>query len=255
MDKKELIFKFKKFNMSHGQSSMRIGVDAVLLGAWCDVRNINNVLDVGTGCGVIALMMAQRLPCGKIKGIDIDIPSVEEARKNFDASPWSERCSVTHIDFQTYVRKQNEIMGDNKDFGRVDLIVSNPPYFDAGITSYNSSRILARHQGPEFSPAILLNEGKRILSDKGKIAVIVPKDVGEKLESEAVQYGMVLLRKCYVRGHEKAPYKRLLMEFGNIKNYNVEIYKDTDSFLTLEISPGLPTEAYRELCKEFYLKF
>lgn len=252
MHKKELIFKFKKFDISHGESSMRIGVDAVLLGAWCEVGETQTVLDVGTGCGVIGLMIAQRLPCGNIEGIDVDIPSIEEARKNFNNSPWSNRCCVRHIDFRTYVNTQCKT--PNPTDG-IDLIVSNPPYFNAGVTTYPTSRILARHQGSELSPTLLLKEGVRILSDKGRIALIVPTEVGEKLESESVQYGLSTLRKCYVRGHENAPYKRLLMEFGHFKKYSTEDLKNINSFLTLEISPGCPTEAYRDLCKEFYLKF
>ncbi|MDE5878334.1 MAG: methyltransferase [Muribaculaceae bacterium] len=255
MDKKEVVFRFKRFNMNHGLSSMRIGVDAVLLGAWCDVRNTSSVLDVGTGCGVIALMIAQRLPYGEIEGIEIDLPSVEEASKNFASSLWKDRCHVSHIDFLTYVKTYKDSDRTENHKNEIDLIVSNPPYFDSGVKTYSTSRLLARHQGSELSPTVLLREGARILSCRGRIAIIVPKDVGDKLENEVTSYGLMIIRKCYVRGHDKAPYKRVLMEFGRYENCRNEIPNTIVSYLTLEEKPGTPTEDYRELCKEFYLKF
>lgn len=255
MYKKEVVFRFKKFNMSHGLSSMRIGVDAVLLGAWCDVRDVGSVLDVGTGCGVIALMIAQRLPYGEIEGIDIDLPSVEEASKNFNSSPWKNRCHVSHTDFLTYVKTYKDYRTEKYKNG-IDLIISNPPYFDSGVTTYTNSRILARHQCADLSPLLLLREGVRVLSHKGRIAIIVPTDVGKSLEDKAESYGLTMIRRCYVRGHEKAPYKRVLMEFGQYENYqNEEMPHSNTTFLTLEERAGVPTEDYKKLCKEFYLKF
>ncbi|MDE6669093.1 MAG: methyltransferase [Muribaculaceae bacterium] len=252
MDNKEVIFKFKKFNMNHGLSSMRIGVDAVLLGAWCDISGVDNVLDVGTGCGVIALMIAQRLPYGKIEGIDIDLPSVEEASKNFASSPWRNRCCVEHINFLNYVKTYKDRTENYKN--GIDLIISNPPYFDSGVKTYNTARILARHQGAELSPSVLLREGVKLLSYRGRIAIIVPTDIGERMEDESDTYGLITIRKCYVRGHEKAPYKRILMEFGQYEYYHNRMMNSV-TFLTLEEKSGYPTEDYRNLCREFYLKF
>ncbi len=249
-DKKDVIFKFKKFDVTHGQSSMRVGVDAVLLGSWCDLSNVHSVLDVGTGCGIIALMIAQRLADCEIEGIDIDLASIEEAKDNFLHSPWSDRCQGQHIDFLTYVNLYKQ---RNKE--AIDLIVSNPPYFDSGVKTCNTSRLLARHQGAELSPVVLLREGADLLSHKGRIAIIVPTDIGERLEIEAIKYGLIIVRKCYVRGHDKAPYKRLLMEFGKYEAYVKESSENSSSFLTLKITSGQPTEDYRRLCKDFYLKF
>ena len=129
-------FRFKKFACSHGAGSMKIGVDA------------------GTGCGVIALMCAQRNPASDILAIDVDDSSVMEARENFSMSPWSGRLEAMHEDFNHISLKD------------VDLIISNPPYFNSGISSPDTPRLMARHQS-DLSPHVLLTKGKDMLSERG----------------------------------------------------------------------------------------
>ena len=109
-------FRFKQFTVQHQRSSMKVGTDAVLLGAWCELNGAQRVLDVGTGCGVIALMVAQRNADATILAIDIDPASVNEAQENFDASPWAERLHACRHDFND--------LTDDEGF---DLIVTNPP--------------------------------------------------------------------------------------------------------------------------------
>lgn len=238
------VFRFKKFECVHGSGSMKIGVDAVLTGAWADIGNASNILDVGTGCGVIALMCAQRNSGAKIHAIDIDEASVAEARYNFEHSPWSERLSLEMVPFGE--------PGECGEYGtlKYDLIVSNPPYFDSGIVNPDSARLKARHQD-ELSPEVLIVKGCGMLSPKGRIAMIVPFGQEIHLRDVAEGIGLSLSRMCYVKGHPEAPVKRVLLEFMDSDAVDgLQI-----SNLTLELSPGMPSDEHRLLCKDFYLKF
>lgn len=238
------IFRFKQFDCSHQFSSMKIGVDAVLLGAWCDVTDASGILDVGAGCGVISLMCAQRNKTAHITAIDIDAASVAEAQLNFTTSPWADRLNSQNSDF-------NAISG-----GEWDLIVSNPPFFDSGIIDPSTPRMVARHIDA-LSPEVLVRRAPELISIKGKVAIILPFSSFEHLIVEASHAQLKLRRALYVRGNEKAPVKRVLAEFSriddNMTDSNISLTEIKT--LTLEISPGHPTEAYLRLCKDFYLKF
>ena len=234
---RESLFHFKKFSCHHGLGSIKIGVDAVLIGAWADVNDVGHALDVGTGCGVIALMLAQRNDTALIEAIDIDADAIRQAEQNFAASPWSERLKAS-------LERYNDIT-----IRQYDLIISNPPYFDSGITHPETSRLVARHQS-ELSPWELLRHGVELLADNGRIALIIPADQMEELIEAATEIGLNLWRCTRVKGHANAPIKRALLEFGKIPTATPE-----ETMLTLETAPGQPTMEYRRLCKDFYLKF
>ncbi|MBO5444114.1 MAG: methyltransferase [Muribaculaceae bacterium] len=247
-------FRFKQFALWHHRSAMKVGVDGVLVGAWTDVDGARSILDVGTGCGLIALMMAQRQPDARITGIEMDLPSVEEARENVASSPWHDRIEIVHGSFPSAL--------DNPKF---DLIVSNPPFFDSGISSPDTPREKARHQA-ELSPASLIAGSGSLLNPGGSLAMIIPADMSVSIENQAMASGYTMLRKCPVRGNHEKPVKRVLLQWrisspeDILKNTE---FRDTglrhvdiqNSILTLESSPGIPTDDYKSLCREFYLKF
>lgn len=238
-------FKFKKFSVSHHRSSMKVGVDGVLIGCWADVDGASNILDVGTGCGLIALMMAQRCQGAKVTGIEIDQSSAEEASENVADSEWSERIRIILGNFPEDL--------DLAECGKFDFIISNPPYFDSGVSDIITRRERARHQGG-LSPSVLLRESKHILSHKGRVAIVVPTEISSALEEEAKTLGYRLMKKCLVRGHKDAPYKRSLLQWIYSQDLEKEETVST-KFLTLESSLNFPTDEYRQLCKDFYLKF
>lgn len=240
-------FRFKRFSVSHHRSSMKVGVDGVLIGCWADPEGAKRILDVGTGCGLIALIMAQRVPKAIIYAIDVDEPSVEEANENFSASPWSDRINAVRCGYS----EVSTLLTVNKD--GFDLIVSNPPYFDSGITETSTARERARHQG-ELSPLLLLKGAVGLLNEGGSVAMVVPTDVSSALENEAKPLGYRLVRKCMVRGHEAAPYKRTLLQWRLCGKEDARLNPEMEN-LTLELSAGNPTDDYRELCKDFYLRF
>lgn len=233
------LFHFKHFSVAHSRSSMKVGVDGVLVGAWADCQG-DSILDVGTGCGLIALMMAQRNPIAKIMAIDVDERSVAECDANFRNSPWPDRLEVRKIPYSEIV---------DSGIYRFDRIVSNPPFFDSGVTDFSTSRNVARHQG-ELSPSVIISTAPQLLTDAGKLAMIVPSEFCRNLIKEGLDVGLHPSRVCLVRGNPRKLPKRVLLEFSR-NNFDVS----EESLLTLFDEAGNPTEEYLSLCHDFYLKF
>lgn len=243
MKKKEYLFRFKQFSVSHAASSMHVGVDAVLLGAVADIPDSGRLLDVGTGCGVIALIAAQKSSELQIAGIDVDVPSVGEAAENFSRSQWSERLTASVEDFSLMTPEKS---------GLFDMIISNPPYFDSGADPDASARMRARHQA-SLSPVTIISHGKTLLKEKGRIAMIYPADFEGEVDSALKQHGLTLSRKWYVCGRVGAAAKRIIIEATN--NDSSEVIAPEVFTIEIEISPGVYTSQYMTLCKDFYLKF
>lgn len=232
------IFSFKKFKVHHGKSSMKVGVDAVLLGAWVNPEG-ESILEVGSGCGVISLMVAQRNHLAKIEAIEIDASSVNEAKLNFEESPWKHRLEVRNANFP------QDILGEGKKF---DLIISNPPYFCSGINKPVTSRERARHQDT-LSVFTLLSNAGALLKEGGRLAMIFPTEFREESIRKGAENCLYLQRECLVRNNHKRPFKRVMMEFG---------FTEPKQAISEEITlfeDNLPTGRYRELCEDFYLKF
>lgn len=256
-------FKFKQFAVSHCRSSMRVGVDAVLVGAWSEpvVAEPLRILDVGCGCGVIALMLAQRFGNALIDAIDIDCDSVAEAACNFEASPWADRLYAVSADAAAWVNAHKHLY---------DLIVSNPPYFNDGIVNPSTRREIARHQS-SLSPAVLLELASIGLTERGVVAMVVPAELLHQLLVEAAKYKLYPFQLMIVRGNPYVAAKRILVSFAADDsipaaeipdNLNINMFgsKEISEFtkidcLTVEYNPGDYTEAYRQLTKDFYLKF
>ena len=238
---KERLFRFKQFCVSHAVSAMKVGVDAVMLGAWADIEGVKKVVDVGCGCGVIALIVAQRAPDSKILAIDVDSDAVMEAKDNFQRSPWKERVKAKTISF-------DELIKEGKKF---DMLISNPPFYDSGVNSNLDSRMKARHFG-ELSPVSLVRNASQILSEEGRLALICPSDLESKLLSEGDLHGLCAVRITSVKTTpEKAP-KRILLEFCRKENKIDNCIKDT---ITIQQSAGVYTEEYINLTRDYYINF
>lgn len=228
-------FRFKQFNVSNVRSAQKVGTDGVLLGAWVSLSGSDRrVLDVGTGTGVIALMMAQRAPEAVIAAIDIDFDSVEEATANFIASPWPERLLAMEAPFQQMT-------------GRFDLIVSNPPFFIDSLKAPDSRRSAARHTDT-LTHRDLLDNAARLLSDTGRLAVIYPATEAEMFAGEALSSGLFPSRICKVSTKDGNPPKRFLMELSREKKEplieKLSIMRDGDY-----------SAEYKAVTSDFYLKF
>lgn len=252
-------FRFKRFEVSHSRSSMKVGVDGVMLGCRAGVEHARRILDVGTGCGVVALICAQRAPQAEVVGIDIDEASVEEAAANFSASPFAERMACQLADF-------NEFESD----ALFDCIVSNPPYFDSGVREASTARMGARHQ-LSLTVRALLGNASRLLAPGGRLWVVLPSEQLEALASAALAERMHLSRLELVRGHAGAPVKRMLAELMNDDAREPDSLPLPDPAMTAadyaamlrEAAPvrtmlepnGRPTDWYRRLGHDFYLHY
>ena len=239
MDKEE-VFRFKNFEVVHGKGSMKVGVDAVLLGSWAG-ENEAKILDVGTGCGVIALILAQRFPKAIIEAIDIDFPSVKEAAFNFSNSPWDKRLKVRLLKFPEEINNTEE---------KYDLIVSNPPYFKSGITSPATQREKARHQD-SLSVFSLLRNAQKNLEEEGKLAIIFPRAYYEEALMTGENFNLLPNRICFIRDNEFRQDKRVMVEF----TFNGRSQQHPQIEQLTLFDRGEPTIEYRKLCHEFYLKF
>lgn len=244
-------FSFKQFSVIHEKSAMKVNTDGVLLGAWCSLLKTSSgslclkALDVGTGTGVIALMVAQRISVEGLKyeivGIDSDAPSSQEAADNFLASEWSESLQSLHLSFKDFA---------SYDKGKFDLIISNPPYFVNSLKAPCRRRSYARHTDT-LSFEELAELSANLLTNRGALAVILPAEAEGNFISIAASYGLFLSRICRVSTILGEDAKRVLMEFSLESNLSIK-----EERLSVQESPnGLYTMEYRKLTSEFYLGF
>ena len=198
-------FKFKQFSVKQDRCAMKIGTDAVLLGAWVSLENNpESILDIGTGTGVISLQLAQRSFAHTIDAVEIDDDAFEQCSENFEASPWGDRLFCYHASIQEFASEVDE---------KYDLIVSNPPFYTAEYKSENSSRDLARFEDAlPFKHLIICVS--HLLSDNGIFAVILPKKEGDNFIALALENKLFLKRICNVKGNPVSEIKRVLLEFS-----------------------------------------
>lgn len=231
-------FQFKKFRIDQDKCSMKVGTDGVLLGAWCDVANCKKILDVGTGTGLITLMLAQR-SLANIDGIEIDEEAVIQASANFKNSIWSNRIKIYHSLFQNFTCEK-----------KYDLIVSNPPFFSNSFKSPIHSRNIARHT-ESLSFESLIQNSVNHLNDNGKLCVIIPFEMGERFIQLCRQENLMVKRICEVKTSPLKTPKRLLLEAK--KEYNGLCTKE---IITIETGTRHSySSEYIELTKDFYLNF
>lgn len=221
---------------------MKIGVDAVLLGCWTGKGDIHSVMDIGCGCGIISLILAQRFPEAIITAIDCDRASIEESTLNFRNSPFKERLDAFQLKFP------EDIIEMGKKF---DLIVSNPPFFKSGILHPSTPREKARHQD-ELNVFSLIEHADDLLNDNGTLSMIFPYEYRDEVILKANSNKLIPVRECRIKGRESRPVKRVMMEFRKAA-CNDEIKKETNELILY--TDTLPTDSYKNLCRDFYLKF
>lgn len=239
-------FRFKQFTVWHDRCAMKVGTDGVLLGAWCGLPRVNgecvHVLDIGTGSGLIALMLAQRLEketqCFAIRGIDIEPSAVEQSRINFEASPWASHLSANNCSLQELV-----------DDGGYDLIVSNPPYFQNSLKNPDRSRATARHTDT-LTYTELLAHSKRLLKSDGTLSLILPLEAETEILELAKTNKLTPIHITYVHAKEGKPAKRILI---SMKSTSLEYRELIISHFYIESATSPRSEEYKELTKDFYL--
>jgi tRNA1Val (adenine37-N6)-methyltransferase len=230
-------FQFKQFTVWQDHCAMKVGTDAVLLGSWADVSGTRSILDVGTGTGIIALMMAQRSKA-RVDAVEIDSGSARQAMQNFNNSPWADRIFLFQQPFQEYASRDH----------MHDLIVCNPPFFSNALGSPDPKRSRSRHDN-ELELEELFQVSASHLNTRGKLCVILPIDKKAEALKRALVNGLIPYRELHVKGTPRAKVKRVLLEFGDQER---ALHQET---LVIEEERHVYTPEFIELTKDFYLSF
>lgn len=233
---REKIFRFKQFSVRNDKSAMKVGTDGVLLGAWADVAGAMRVLDIGTGTGLIALMVAQRCNAD-IVAIEIDEDAATEANENFTSSPWSSRMVVVKDDFVNFSEKSNE---------QFDVIISNPPYFIDSLLCPDEKRGKARHSN-SLSYKDLISGASRLLADSGTVFLITPSDVEAFIEKILENENLFVNEKVYVCPTVDSMPKRLMWRISK------GVSECASSNLVIEKERHVYTDDYIALTHDYYL--
>ena len=244
-------FRFKQFIVWHDRCAMKVGTDGVLLGAWAGQDrpwgmsggSPQTILDIGTGSGLVALMLAQRFPEAQVTGIDSDAEAAAQARENFTGSPWQQRLRAAHISLQEFCRGTAAAAVTR----RFDMIVSNPPFYDTTLTNPDPLRTAARHTGGlTHEELLLLSAG--LLSDTGVFSLIVPSESEKSILRLADRSRLHLHRLTRVYSKPSSRPRRILASFGKISKGPV-----TEETVCLTDADGSRSEWYRKISEEFYL--
>jgi tRNA1Val (adenine37-N6)-methyltransferase len=234
------VFRFKQFEIAHDKSTLKVGTDSVLLGAWVPIsEKCKYILDIGSGCGILALMLAQRSNA-IITGIDIDKNSVEESLENASKSPWKNRINFTHISVQNFCIPERKHV--------FDLIVSNPPVFVNSLKSPVHTRNISRHTDT-LSFEDLITSVNYCLSTSGTFAIIIPATISKIIQEQCKRQGLFCSAILQVHPFEHKPANRNILLFSQRKQ------QQHVQNLIIRNSSNEYTNAYRLLTKDFHLNF
>lgn len=225
-------FTFKNFEIQQSKDVFRVGTDGVLLGALADVENASEVLEIGTGTGLISLMLAQRNDQAVFLGLDINEAAVQLTKTNFEHSPFHTRLKNIHQDLKNFETEK-----------KFDLIISNPPYFEESGSEKDK---LAR-QTVELNFKQLITASAKLLANYGILSVIIPAEAGDDFIKTALENTLFLKRKVNIKGIENSKTKRLVLEFSSIKSI-----PEASDFV-VEKSPRQYSDQYLELTREFHV--
>lgn len=236
-------FRFKQFTIHQERCAMKVGTDGVLLGCWA--KGGRHILDIGTGTGLIAIMMAQRFPSSRVIGVEINEEACCQAQENGLLSPFQKRLAMVCAPIQSLI--DGSLSTLEVPAGGFDSVVSNPPYFNHSLKNPDSARNTARHTDT-LSYGELFDAVARLLSQHGEFSAVIPFDCRMGFVEEASAHGLFLLRECAVKTTPRKTPKRFLLAFGKEQ---AEIIETEEGIL--ETSPNTRSDWYQQLTADFYL--
>ena len=230
------VFRFKKFSVCDDGATMKIGTDAVLLGSWCGVGNAVSILDIGSGSGILSLMMAQRTnPNARIDAVEPLTSDAEQSVENILNSPWPNKIKVVNINIQAFLSET-----------RYDLIICNPPFFSNSLLPPAETRRKVRHDGT-LPFAELTASAIRLLAPKGKLCLILPARESEIFVEKAKAQKLYLnrLTRFYTRKgkHQERSLMELTFHIDSLVEDSLILYQSKDQW----------ADEYQRLTSEFYL--
>ncbi|MCY7294303.1 tRNA1(Val) (adenine(37)-N6)-methyltransferase [Alteromonas sp. a30] len=259
-------FQFKAFYVQHDQCAMKVGTDSIILGSWLDTAGARNCLDIGTGSGLLALMLAQKtasLTHAEIVAIEPDDLAFWQARHNFSQSPWSNKIKAQHVDLQHFVAQTSELIveGTKRSHNRphaFDLIVSNPPYYaahqpnerDNNVLSMPDSRKRAR-QSNHLTLRLLIESVSQLLCETGRFYCVLPVQSQTELEQVVCQYGLTITQRLDI---QTTSIKAIKRQCWCIQKKREGLIVKCER-LTIHQDDGDYSEAFKRLCQAFYLAF
>lgn len=230
------IFHFKKFSIKQDKTAMKVGTDSILLGAWLKMEDqYNEILDIGTGTGLLALMMAQKKPDARITALEIDKEAFNQAKHNVSDSKWREQINLVLTDAKYW---ESEI--------KFDLIIANPPYFDKSILSKNENRQKARHQS-YLSTKDLIEIWAKHGKYNSDLACVLPTNESLKIIQSVFQKEYFIKHYTKVKSFKNQPEKRALILLSKEKSTR------KDSEIHIYTSQGEYSKDYIRMTKDFYL--
>lgn len=251
-------FQFKQFYVAHDKCAMKVGTDGTLLGAVATMQSAEGrVLDVGTGSGLVALMLAQRFAEADIDAIDIDEGAVEQATENFAASPWADRLHAYLSKLQDFPNLPPSPSGEEAGVRLYDLIVSNPPYFQNSLKNPDKGREMARHTD-SLSYKELLEHSARLLKEDGLLWLILPAEAELDIINQGEKEGLTVEQIVRVHSKPGKAAKRVIIELRKSQDSLKTLARQSTAPRTrvfyIEGPNGEPrSEEYKELTRDFYL--
>lgn len=230
-------FTFKQFFIAHDRCAMKVGTDGILLGAWAPVAEVKRILDIGTGSGLIALMLAQRAGDAVIDAIEMEPQAAQQAAENVRASPWAARIHIHQADFLTWTPDALQ---------RYDLIVSNPPFYDKGVECGTSQRELARYN-TSLEHDALLRGAAQLITEEGRFCVVLPQASGTAFTQKAQEMGWHLHLRTDVCDNDTRLPHRVLLAFSPMIG---ELFIDR---LAIRGPDQRYSDAWYYLTQDFYL--
>jgi tRNA1Val (adenine37-N6)-methyltransferase len=234
------MFRFKQFSVDQSGCAMKINTDGVLLGAIASNEQAQRILDIGTGTGVIALMLAQRFIDAKIEAVEIDVSAAETAAKNFKNSVFNERLQIFPSNIETFFDEHPE--------NKYDLIISNPPFYLNSLESPKAKKTLAKHTDADFFWGLMKGIAGH-LSPKGLCWLILPVQTATLIKDLAMQNGLYPPKTVAIRSFENSEPHREIVCFGF-----EEVLTETTNFTIYEAT-GIYSDEYKMLLRPYFLNF